>query len=148
MNNEIRIKRIILILQIIILLVVVFKSSPPSKNGVILDESPTATQTTSYTKIQGFSEIHFAKDNKMQDFSFTNPKENKCYMDIKLFSFNGEKIFEVKRVEPGYSLTTIELINELDEGLYENCKLIIKCYSMQDGTELNGATMTVNLYVD
>ena len=147
MGRDISIKWGILILQVAILLLVIFKA-PPTKSGVRLEEQNVETHITSYTTIQGFSEIHFAKNTKSQDFSFTNPEDNTCYMDVSLFSFNGEEIFSASRIEPGYTLANIELNKELNEGIYKDCSFVVRCYSMDDGAELNGATMNVNLYVN
>lgn len=147
MDRDANIKWIIFILQVVILLLVIFKPSP-TKSGVRLDEQNAETQTTSYTTIQGFSEIHFVKDEKSQNFSFTNPEDNTCYMDVALLSSTGEEIFSASRIEPGYTLTNIELNKELGEGIYKNCSFVVRCYSMDGGVELNGATMKVNIYVD
>ena len=68
-------------------------------------------------------------------------------MNIRLVTPDSKTLFEVKRIEPGYSISEVQLNRTLNVGEYSGCKFVIDCFSIQDGAQLNGATMNIILYV-
>ena len=147
MKNNKTIIVLLIIIAILIGLLATRLIKPPS-SGVRFSNSKTAAMAeTSYITIQGFSELHFSANEITQDFKFQNPKDNDCYMNIIFCLPDGEVLFFIGNIHPSYGIEQVELNRELDAGTYENCKLYIKCFSFADNRELNGATMTINLYV-
>lgn len=151
-NNIINKNTVLIVIMIFIIIVLLFAlSSVNSKNinksGILLtDEGRENIQLKPIT-IQGFSEFHAKSDEVTQEFTFCNPKDNNCYMDIEFLLPDGTKLFEVKRIEPRYVIKKVEFLKTLKNGIYENCTFNINCYSMNDDSKLNGAAMNVTLYV-
>lgn len=119
-----------------------------TSNGVLWQEE-TRVKTEhdiSYISIPGFSEIHFVTNKTDQDFSFYNPASNHCIMDLELQLPDGETLFTESNIQPGYGIKEVQLNKELQNGNYDNCKFVIRCYS-SDGVFYNGATLTVKLFI-
>lgn len=147
--------RIIVGLIIIIAILVLFGGiavysisfKKPTRSGVLINNEEEEKPRSKYTLIKGFSEMYFKSGETVQEFDFVNPASNRCYMDIKLIMPDGQILFEVDRIEPGYCINKVILNKSLDRGKYSGCKFVIECYSMQDDAQLNGATMSIDLYV-
>lgn len=142
--------RIIAALLIIIIALLTFTcstlSKKPTKSGVLIN-TKTEKFESHYVTLNGFSEINFKSGETIQDFNFVNPAKNRCYMNIRLVTPDSKTLFEVKRIEPGYSISEVQLNRTLNVGEYSGCKFVIDCFSIQDGAQLNGATMNIILYV-
>lgn len=154
MNKEQRIKKAMIAIIIVLLIGIIYlgtmillDSKGTNKSGVLLTNEGRENIQLKPITIQGFSEFHAKSDEVTQDFTFCNPKDNNCYMDIEFLLPDGTKLFEVKRIEPRYVIKKVEFLKTMKDGIYENCTFNINCYSMNDDTKLNGATMNVTLYV-
>jgi len=154
MNDEQRIKKVMIAIIVVLLTAIICLGAmilldlkETNKSGILLtDEGRENIQLKPIT-IQGFSEFHAKSDEVTQEFTFCNPKDNNCYMDIEFLLPDGTKLFEVKRIEPRYVIKKVEFLKTLKNGIYENCTFNINCYSMNDDSKLNGAAMNVTLYV-
>lgn len=136
---------IIIIVLAYILLSISFKS--PNKSGILLENEGREKVLNQSISIFGFSELHMKSGELNQSFDFRNPNTNDCYMDITLLLSDGTKLFEIKRIEPGYGIKEVQLNNVLENGDYLNCCFNVQCFSLKDDTQLNGASMSVDLYV-
>lgn len=136
---------IIIIVLAYILLSISFKS--PNKSGILLENEGREKVLNQSISIFGFSELHMKSGELNQSFDFRNPNTNDCYMDIALLLSDGTKLFEIKRIEPGYGIKEVQLNNVLENGDYLNCCFNVQCFSLKDDTQLNGASMSVDLYV-
>ena len=128
-----------------ILLSIGFKS--PNKSGILLESEGREKVLNQSISILGFSELHMKSGELNQSFDFRNPNTNDCYMDITLLLSDGTKLFEIKRIEPGYGIKEVQLNDVLENGDYLNCCFNVQCFSLKDDTQLNGASMSVDLYV-
>ena len=135
----------IIIVLAYILLFIGFKS--PNKSGILLENEGREKVLNQSISIFGFSELHMKSGELNQSFDFRNPNTNDCYMDIALLLSDGTKLFEIKRIEPGYGIKEVQLNNVLENGDYLNCCFNVQCFSLKDDTQLNGASMSVDLYV-
>lgn len=143
-------KRIIIILLIAIIAILstsVYMPKHVNKSGILLENEGRDNRQFKPIMIFGFSELHMVSGKKTQEFAFYNKNSNNCYMNIELLLPDGEQLFEIKRIEPGYGIQQVQLNKVLENNDYLGCRFIIKCFSMENETELNGATMNVNLYV-
>lgn len=136
---------IIIIVLAYILLSIGFKS--PNKSGILLESEGREKVLNQSISIFGFSELHMKSGELNQSFDFRNPNTNDCYMDIELLLSDGTKLFEIKRIEPGYGIKEVQLNDVLENGDYLNCFFNVQCFSLKDDTQLNGASMSVDLYV-
>lgn len=136
---------IIIIVLAYILLSIGFKS--PNKSGILLESEGREKVLNQSISIFGFSELHMKSGELNQPFDFCNPNTNDCYMDIELLLSDGTKLFEIKRIEPEYGIKEVQLNDVLENGDYLNCCFNVQCFSLKDDTQLNGASMSVDLYV-
>ncbi len=134
-----------LVILMCILLSIGFKKS--NKSGILLESKGREKVLNQSISIFGFSELHMKSGELEQSFDFRNPKTNNCYMNIELLLSDGSQLFEIKRIEPGYGIKEVQLNKVLENGDYLNCLFNIKCFSLNDNAQLNGASMSVNLYV-
>ena len=146
-KNTVLITTMIFIIIVLLFALVSTNSKSVNKSGVLLTNEGRENIQLKPITIQGFSEFHAKSDEVTQDFTFCNPKDNNCYMDIEFHLPDGTKLFEVKRIEPRYVIKKVEFLKTMKDGIYENCTFNINCYSMNDNRKLNGATMNVTLYV-
>ena len=149
-NNRRENKVIIILIAIILVFAVftchiLFKSS--NKSGILLESEGREKVLNQSISIFGFSELHMKSGELNQSFDFRNPSTNDCYMDISLLLSDGTKLFEIKRIEPGYGIKEVQLNDVLENGDYLNCCFNVQCFSLKDDTQLNGASMSVDLYV-
>lgn len=143
-------KNILWIIIIILLLIIFYNlytaKMPKKSNGIMWGNEAVISHEISYISIPGFSKIVFNHGTKEQPFKFHNPETNNCYMNISLVVDN-EVIFEMERIEPGYGVKEIKLSKTLDSGLYTDCTFSVKCFSMDNDTQLNGVQNKIDIYV-
>lgn len=154
MNEEQRIKKVMMAIIIVLLIgivclgtMILLDSKGTNKSGILLESEGREKVLNQSISIFGFSELHMKSGELNQPFDFRNPNTNDCYMDISLLLSDGTKLFEIKRIEPGYGIKEVQLNDVLENGDYLNCCFNVQCFSLKDDTQLNGASMSVDLYV-
>ena len=154
MNKAQRIKKVMIAIIIVLLTVIICLGAmilldlkETNKSGILLENEGREKVLNQSISIFGFSELHMKSGELNQSFDFRNPNTNDCYMDIALLLSDGTKLFEIKRIEPGYGIKEVQLNNVLENGDYLNCCFNVQCFSLKDDTQLNGASMSVDLYV-
>lgn len=105
----------------------------------------TARQS-SYIAIPGFYEMTFVADQKTQKVNIYNPESNQCFMYDKIILDDGSVLWESEALYPGFGFYEIELDDTIGHGVY-NARLVIRCFTVADGTEVNGSTIDFKLYV-
>lgn len=139
----------ILLVLFVLLLLLLLKSCHNTENAP--SEQTTPTQKTldfepyhdKRINIPGFSGIHLESGQLNQKVSFYNPSDNNCYFVISLYLSDDTCIYQSDYIEPGEQLTDITLSQSLEKGLYKNCRLCYRCFSLDNKTELNGSTQTI-----
>ena len=154
MNEEQRIKKVMIAIIVVLLTGIIYLGAmmlldlkETNKSGILLESEGREKVLNQSISIFGFSELHMKSGELNQSFDFRNPNTNDCYMNIALLLSDGTKLFEIKRIEPGYEIKEVQLNNVLENGYYLNCCFNVQCFSLKDDTQLNGASMSVDLYV-
>lgn len=95
--------------------------------------------------IPGFTGIYLVPGQLNQSVNFSNPEVNNCYFVLALYLSDETKIWESDYIAPGQTITDITLLQELQRGLYKNCILHYRCFSLDSKTELNGSTQRIEI---
>lgn len=80
-----------------------------------------------------------------QTVDFYNPQENNCYFVITLCLSDDTEIYKSDMLAPGEHITAITLSQELQRGLYRNCRMIYDCYALDGKTKLNGSNVVLEI---
>ena len=96
--------------------------------------------------IPGFDALTFAAGVTEQDAELFNPAGNECVFRITLTLEDGTVLWRSGDVRPGESMTRLTLTRPLDAGTYP-AALRYDCYSLSDGTSLNGAEIKLKIEV-
>ena len=118
-------------------------SSEPTQEQKTLDFVPAAEKRK--INIPGFTGIYLTPGQLNQKVSFYNPDSNNCYFVMSLYLSDDTKIWESDYIAPGEKIEDITLLQSLDRGLYKNCVLCYRCFSLDDKTELNGSTQRIEI---
>ena len=96
--------------------------------------------------IPGYEELDFAAGKAEQAVNLKNPPENACDFVLTLTLEDGEALWTGKALSPGEAFTRITLTRALDAGDYP-ATLRYECFSLGDGTPLNGSEIRLTLRV-
>lgn len=80
-----------------------------------------------------------------QTVDFYNPKENSCYFVITICLSDDTVIYKSELLAPSKHITSITLSQELQRGLYRNCRMIYNCYALDGKTQLNGSNVVLEI---
>ena len=97
--------------------------------------------------IPGYEELDFAAGKAEQAVDLKNPAENACDFVLTLsLDEGGETLWTGEALSPGEALTRITLNRALEAGDYP-ATLRYECFSLGDGTPLNGSEIRLTLRV-
>lgn len=149
-------KRIITVVYIfavmLLLLLVLLKScdSHPSSNESkeevkTLDFIPADDSTDERITIPGISGLYLKCGQLNQTVDFYNPDKNNCLFQIALYLSDDTLLFESDYIKPGEHLNDIAISEPLKQGVYQNCTLLYKCFSIDGKTQYNGSQFKVEI---
>ncbi len=148
-------QRIIIVMAVIaVLLILLFIKSCGNAPSSEDNPKPTQEQKTldfipatekGQINIPGYTGIYLTPGQLNQKVSFYNPDSNNCYFVMSLYLSDDTLIWESDYIEPGETIEDITLLQSLDRGLYKNCVLCYRCFSLSDKTELNGTTQRIEI---
>lgn len=118
-------------------------NSNPATNQSISDQSSSAE----IISLLGYSSIELAANTIEQDMTFSNPKENNCYIKVSILLSDGSILWTSDLIAPGNTSDTIKLTTALSEGTYKNSVLKYDCYTIDTLAALNGAQNAVTIIV-
>ena len=95
--------------------------------------------------IPGCQTLNFKAGQTGQSVMFSNPQENSCNFRITLLLDDSRVIWASDIIPPGKVLTSIELDRKLERGTYSNAIMKYECFSVEDGTQLNGAQIRLDI---
>ena len=96
--------------------------------------------------IPGYDVIHFKAGEITQDVFFRNPSENECSFRMSICLEDGTEIWTADDVlNPGEVFLRIDLERAIPKGRYSNALMKYECYSVHDGSRLNGAEIRVTI---
>ena len=81
-----------------------------------------------------------------QSVDFYNPGTNNCIFKISIYLSDDTLIYRSDKLYPAERIHNIELMKELDVGLYRNVRLVYDCYSLSDSnTKLNSCDLVLEI---
>lgn len=119
-------------------------------NGVVWNgkQNIVSQSTAENICIPCFDALHFNAGVKEQKVNFYNPEINSCYMNMSIELADGTEIWSTNNIAPGYGVYDIVLNEALESGEYNNSHFVVRCFDTETDTEMNGANIVFNLYVN
>ena len=143
----------VILIMLIISLRCCNRSTPPpsgtdstteSTADKVLDFVP-AGDNNGRIQIPAVTGLNMRAGQLEQTVDFYNPKENSGYFVIRLCLLDDTVIYKSGMLAPGEHITTITLSQELQRGLYRNCRMIYNCYALDGKTQLNGSNVVLEI---
>lgn len=144
---------VVILVMLIICLRYCNRSTPPpsgtdtpteSTSDKVLDFVP-AGDNNGRIQIPAVTGVNMKAGQLEQAVDFYNPKENNCYFVITLCLSDDTVIYKSDMLAPGEHITAITLSQELQRGLYRNCRMIYNCYALDGKTKLNGSNVVLEI---
>lgn len=125
-------------------------------NNNLTSDAATSTESnaldfTPYDKtsdtitIPGIDGLNLKARQLQQQVDFYNPSKNKCFFKISLYLSDGTMIWQSDYIAPSEQITEINLNQELQSGLYKNCRLVYDCFSLNEKTPFNSGTVKLEI---
>lgn len=142
---------------ILVILIIGFRccnsSTPPPSGTDSTTESTTdneldfvpAGDNNGRIQIPAVTGLNMRAGQLEQTVDFYNPQENNCYFVITLCLSDDTEIYKSDMLAPGEHITAITLSQELQRGLYRNCRMIYNCYALDGKTKLNGSNVVLEI---
>lgn len=150
-----RVFSIIIAIVIIIVLILSLRccqSGTPDNNGSGSETTETEKKTLDFTpaeerriKIPAVTGINLKAGQLRQTVDFHNPKENDCYFVLSLYLSDDTLIYQSDMLAPSEQISEIELLQELQRGIYRNCRLVYSCFALDGKTKLNGSNVVLEI---
>lgn len=80
-----------------------------------------------------------------QTVNLHNPSENSCFFVISIYLSDDTLIYQSDYLAPAERLNEIELNQELPRGIYQNCRMVYACYSLDKKTPLNSGETIIEI---
>lgn len=140
---------IVLVVTVILMLRSYEQDKPlndePSTTNSALEFIPASEGDDNQINIPGMTGINLKAGQLKQSVDFSNPEGNPCYFQLQLFLSDNTLIWESEYIAPSEQITEITLLQQLERGIYQNCKLVYNCYSLDDKATLNSAQVTLEI---
>lgn len=149
-------KGYIIIAVIVVILILIFLlfrscnySNPPNRDSPItesksLDFIPKDGKVDSII-IPAINGINLKSGQLQQKVDFYNPEGNPCYFQISLYLSDDTLLWQSEYIAPSENITDITLNQELKRGIYQNCRLVYDCFSLEDKSKLNGGEVKLEI---
>lgn len=161
MTKNKRLRTFLYITSAVVILVILIiglrccnSSTPPPSGTDSTTESTTdneldfvpAGDNNGRIQIPAVTGLNMRAGQLEQTVDFYNPQENNCYFVITLCLSDDTEIYKSDMLAPGEHITAITLSQELQRGLYRNCRMIYNCYALDGKTKLNGSNVVLEIY--
>ncbi len=111
-----------------------------------LDFTPAEDKDTDRRiQIPAVTGLHMRAGQLQQTVDFFNPKDNNCYFVISLYLSDDTLIYKSDMIAPGEHINDITLLQELQRGIYRNCRMVYNCYSLDSKQQLNGSDVILEI---
>lgn len=98
--------------------------------------------------IPGYEMLELKAGVKEQSLCLSNPPQNCCYFQVRLYLEDGTLLWQSELFEPGKTSKPMVLSKTLDKGIYPDAILRYSCYRMDETlAPLNGAETKLTLWV-
>ena len=156
-NKKLRIFLYITAAVILIMLIISLRCcnrSTPQPSGTDSTTESTADKVLDFVpagdnngriQIPAVTGINMRAGQLEQTVDFYNPKENSCCFVITLCLSDDTVIYKSGMLAPGEHITAITLSQELQRGLYRNCRMIYNCYALDGKTQLSGSNVVLEI---
>lgn len=146
---------IILLVVLVIILLLCLRSchneplpddtEPTTEETKSLDFVPADSSQESIT-IPATTGLNMAAGQLKQSVDFYNPDENNCYFKISLYLSDDTQLYQSELIEPSEHILDITLNQELEKGIYQNCRLTYDCYTLDETmTPLNSGDVILEI---
>lgn len=142
---------VILIVVILLCLRSCHNESPPEDTETTTEESKSldfipADESQDTISIPAVSGINMAAGQLEQTVDFYNPDENNCYFRISLYLSDDTLLYQSELLKPSEHILDITLNQELEKGIYQNCRLSYGCYTLDESmTPLNSGDVILEI---
>ncbi len=82
-----------------------------------------------------------------QTVNLHNPSENSCFFIISIYLSDDTLVYQSDYLAPSERVTEIELNQELQRGVYRNCRMVYSCYSLDNKSPLNSGETIIEITV-
>lgn len=149
-------KKYIIISAIVVIIILIFlllrscnygnppSRDPPTTESNTLDFIPNDSKGDSII-IPAVNGMNLKSGQLQQKVDFCNPKENSCYFKISLYLSDDTLIWQSEYIAPSESITNISLNRELNRGIYQNCRIVYDCFSLDDKSNLNSGEVKLEI---
>ncbi len=146
-----------IIIAIVVIIVIVLslrccQNDTPDNSGNESGTTEAEEKTLDFTpaeersiKIPAVTGINMKAGQLRQTVDFHNPKENNCYFVLSLYLSDNTLIYQSDMIAPSEHITEIELLQELQKGVYRNCRLVYSCFALDGKTKLNGSNVVLEI---
>lgn len=149
-------RRIFTIIIAIVILIILILSLRCCRNGTPYNNESEATESKEKTldftpaeehriKIPATTGINMKAGQLRQTVDFHNPEDNDCYFVLSLYLSDDTLIYQSDMLAPSEHITEIELLQDLQKGLYRNCRLVYSCFALDGKTKLNGSNVVLEI---
>lgn len=156
-NRKKKVQNISIIVIIIIAVLVILKSCSNDTTPITTEDNSSTEETKSLEftpadeiqdsiSIPATNGLTLISNQYNQTVDFYNPEENDCYFVISLYLSDDTLIYQSDLIEPSEHIQNINLLQKLEKGTYQNCRLLYDCYTYDESrTQLNSANIVLNI---
>lgn len=141
-------------ITIVIIVVLVLRSCDCNNNSTLDITSSTESNRLDFTPydkdkdkitIPGVDGLNLKAGQLQQQVNFYNPEKNKCYFKISLYLSDDTLIWQSDFLAPSDKISEISLNQELNRGIYKNCRLLYECFSLENKSPLNSGNVKLEI---
>ena len=104
-----------------------------------------AREDNSTIELPATTGIYLKADTLNQSVDFYNPDNNRCYFIISVYLSDDTLIYRSDYIKPAQHIYDIQLNQELQSGIYQNCKMVYNCFSLDTKTPLNSGEISIEI---
>ncbi len=120
-------------------------SPTPSSTDKTLDFIPAVDAPSNSITIPAVTGINLKSGQLQQKVDFYNPKENQCYFVISIYLSDDTLIYKSDFLAPTETITEINLLQTLQKGTYQNCRIVYNCYTLDSKATLNSGDVKIEI---
>lgn len=144
---------ICLIVIAVIIFILCLRGCQPETNSepTIPEESKSldfipATKSENTITIPAITGLNMVAGQLQQAVDFRNPDTNHCYFQISLYLSDDTLIYQSGYLAPSEQIQKITLNQELEKGLYLNCRMVFDCFTLdEEKSPLNSGEIIIEI---
>lgn len=120
-------------------------TSQTTSTDKTLDFIPAVDAPSNSITIPAVTGINLKSGQLQQKVDFYNPKENNCYFVISIYLSDDTLIYKSDFLAPTETITEINLLQTLQKGTYQNCRIVYNCYTLDSKATLNSGDVKIEI---